>query len=119
MCRAAQNSVVGFSVELSCDARSNAVLYRAGQPIRRATVTLGNASSLQAQVTELVQDTVLDLTLRGVPGEYIGNQGLEINELVTLLTSLNARGNGTAVVGIAPRDDVRPSTRVDLFARIQ
>ncbi len=117
ICRAAQNSVVGLPVELICDARANTLLYRAGQPIRRATVNLQNPATLQNQLSELMQDTVLELTLRGVPGEYIVNPSLDVGDLVTLLTTLREKGNSAAVISIAARDDVRPSTRVDLYAR--
>jgi len=117
ICRAAQNSVAGLPVELTCDARANTLLYRAGQPIRQATINLQNQSVLQSQITELMQDTVLELTLRGVPGEYIANPGLDVGDLLTLLTGLRDKGGSTAVISIAAREDVRPSTRVDLYAR--
>ncbi|GGR94776.1 DUF3084 domain-containing protein [Deinococcus sedimenti] len=113
-CRAAQNAAVGFPVDLSCDARSNAVLYRAGQVIRRVTVNPGDLRRLQDQIGELVQDTTLDLTSRGVPSEYV--QGLDVGELVPLITRLNDRASaGVAVVGLAARADVRPGSRVDLY----
>ncbi len=111
-CRAAQNAAVGFPVDLSCDARANAVLYRADQVIRRATVTLGDLRRTQDQIGELVQDATLDLTSRGVPSEYV--QGLDVGELVPLITRLNGR-SGVVVVGIAARGDVRPGSRVDLY----
>lgn len=114
-CRAASNTAVGFPVDLSCDARPNLILYRGGQPIRRATVTLGDTRSLQSQIQNLVQDAVVDLTTRGVPSEYITNQGLDVNEFVDLLTQLSSRSGPNAVVGIAARDDVRPGGRVDLY----
>lgn len=112
-CRAAQNAAVGFPVDLTCDARANAVLYRAGQVIRRSTVTLGDLRRMQDQIGELVQDVTLDLTTRGVPSEYV--QGLDVGELVPLITRLNDRPGTAAVVGIAARTDVRPGSRVDLY----
>lgn len=113
-CRAAQNAAVGFPVDLICDARPNVVLYRAGQVIRRSTVNLGDLRRLQDQIGELVQDATLDLTSRGVPSEYV--QGLDVGELVPLITRLNDRSGTVAVVGIAARTDVRPGSRVDLYA---
>lgn len=113
-CRAAQNAAVGFPVDLSCDARPNAVLYRGDQIIRRATLNLNvTPGALQEQVNDLVKDTVLDITARGVPSEYV--QGLDVTELVTLLSRLGARSGAVATVGIAARQDVRPGTRVDLY----
>ncbi|MFW8627362.1 DUF3084 domain-containing protein [Deinococcus sp. ME38] len=113
-CRAAQNAAVGFPVDLSCDARPNAVLYRGDQIIRRATLNLNvTPGALQEQVNDLVKDTVLDITTRGVPSEYV--QGLDVTELVTLLSRLGARSGAVATVGIAARQDVRPGTRVDLY----
>ena len=53
-----------------------------------------------------------------MPGEYIANQGLDVTEFINLLTRLNARTDATAVVGIAPRADVKPSTRVELYPRL-
>ncbi|RXJ11435.1 DUF3084 domain-containing protein, partial [Deinococcus metallilatus] len=115
-CRAASNTAVGFPVDLTCDARPNSVLYRGGQPIRRATVTLGgDTRALQAQIQNLVQDAVVDLTTSGVPSEYITNQGLDVNEFVDLLTRLSSRSGSSATVAIAARDDVRPGGRVDLY----
>ncbi|WP_155299102.1 DUF3084 domain-containing protein [Deinococcus kurensis] len=111
-CRAAQNAAVGFAVDLTCDARPNVMLYRADQVIRRGTVTLGDLRRVQDQIGELVQDATLDLTSRGVPSEYV--QGLDVGELVPLITRLNGR-TGVAVVGIAARADVRPGSRVDLY----
>ncbi|CAM3850166.1 DUF3084 domain-containing protein [Deinococcus saxicola] len=115
-CRAAQNAAVGFPVDLSCDARPNAVLYRGGEVIRRGTVTLGgDPRAMQDQISDLVKDAVTDITTRGVPSEYILNKGLDVSELVTLIDRLSKRTGSTAVVGVAARDDVRPSMRVDLY----
>lgn len=67
-CRAANNTAVGFPVDLACEARPNSTLYRGGQLIRRMDVTLGNdPRRVQAQIQDLVQDTVADLTTRGCP----------------------------------------------------
>lgn len=115
-CRAAQNAAVGFPVDLSCDARPNTVLYRGGEIIRRVNVTLSSDPRvLQDQISELVKDAVTDITTRGVPSEYILNKGLDVAELVTLIDRLGKRSGGTAVVGVAAREDVRPSMRVDLY----
>jgi hypothetical protein len=115
-CRAAQNAAVGFPVDLSCDARPNTVLYRGGEIIRRANVTLGDDPRvIQDQINDLVRDAVTDITTRGVPSEYILNKGLDVSELVTLLERLGRRTGTAAVVGVAAREDVRPSMRVDLY----
>ncbi|GHF49683.1 chromosome segregation ATPase [Deinococcus metalli] len=115
-CRAAQNAALGFPVDLSCDARPNTVLFHRGDIIRRISVNLkAEPRVIQDQISELVKDTVVDITTRGVPDEYILNQGLDVNEFIALLTRLNARSDATAVVGMAARDDVKPSTRVDLY----
>ncbi|UQN06945.1 DUF3084 domain-containing protein [Deinococcus sp. QL22] len=116
-CRAASNTVTGFPVDLTCDARPNSVLYRSGEGIRRVNLTLSaDTRTLQAQISEAVQDVVLDLTTRGVPSEYINNLGLDVNEFVDLITRLNAKTGPTATLTIAARDDVRPGSRVDLYA---
>ncbi|THF84861.1 DUF3084 domain-containing protein [Deinococcus sp. KSM4-11] len=115
-CRAAQNTALGFPVDLSCDAKANSVLFHGGDIIRRVSVNLkADPRVIQDQINELVKDTVVDITTRGVPGEYIMNQGLDVTEFIQLLTRLNARNDTTAVVGMAARDDVKPSTRVDLY----
>ncbi|OLV19252.1 DUF3084 domain-containing protein [Deinococcus marmoris] len=115
-CRAAQNAAVGFPVDLSCDARPNTVLYRGGEVIRRGSITLGSdPRAMQDQISDLVKDAVTDITTRGVPSEYILNKGLDVSELVTLIDRLSKRTGSTAVVGVAARDDVRPSMRVDLY----
>lgn len=119
-CRAAQNSAVGFPVDLSCDARANNVLYKGNQVIRRINVNLkSDPRVIQEQISELVKDTVTDITARGVPDEYIMNQGLDVTEFVNLLATLNARTGSSAVVGLAARQDVKPSSRVDLYAVVQ
>ena len=118
-CRAAQNAALGFPVDLSCDARANNVLFRPGEVIRRVSINLkAEPRVIQEQINELVKDTVVDITTRGVPGEYIANQGLDVTEFIDLLARLNARTDATAVVGIAARDDVKPSTRVELYPRL-
>ncbi|MDL2343919.1 DUF3084 domain-containing protein, partial [Deinococcus sp. MIMF12] len=114
-CRAANNTAVGFPVDLTCAARPNSVLYRGGQTIRRATVTLGDSRTVQNQIQDLVQDTVIHLTTRGVPAEYITDGGLGVNEFVDLLTRLSSRSGSSAAVAIAAREDVRPGGRVDLY----
>ncbi|WP_309569586.1 DUF3084 domain-containing protein [Deinococcus sp.] len=115
-CRAAQNTALGFAVDLSCDAKANSVLFHQGDIIRRISVNLkADPRVIQDQISELVKDTVVDITTRGVPGEYIMNQGLDVKEFIDLLSRLSARSDATAVVGMAPRDDVKPSTRVDLY----
>lgn len=115
-CRAAQNAAVGFPVDLTCEARPNSVLYRGNEVIRRVNVNLKNDSrAIQEQISDLIKDTIVDITGRGVPDEYILNQGLDVTEFVNLLSRLNASTGTSAVVGIAARDDVKPSTRVDLY----
>ncbi|KEF33437.1 hypothetical protein RDMS_13115, partial [Deinococcus sp. RL] len=114
-CRAANNTAVGFPVDLTCTARPNNVLYRGGQTIRQATITLGDPRTVQNQIQDLVQDTVIHLTTRGVPSEYITNGGLGVNEFIDLLTRLGNRSGPSATVAIAAREDVRPGGRVDLY----
>lgn len=114
LCRATQNSPTGFPVDLSCDARPNTVLFRAGQPIRSAMVTV-DGKTTQSQITEIVQDAVLELTSRGVPSDYINNQGLDVSQFASLLSQLNSR-SGKVMIAIAARDDVKPASRVDLYA---
>lgn len=119
-CRATQNSAVGFPVDLTCDARRNDTLYRAGDTIRRVTVNpRADSRTLQQQISDLAQDAVLELTTRGVPGEYIAGQGLDVNEFVSVLTRLSALNTNTATVSIAARQDVKPGTAVTLYARVQ
>ena len=117
LCRATQNSAVGFPVDLTCDARANNILYRAGQAIRSGPVTI-DGKTTQAQITEIVQDAVLELTARGVPSDYINNQGLDVAQFANLLAQLSNR-SGKVVVSIAARDDVKPASRVDLYAQVQ
>lgn len=117
LCRATQNSAVGFPVDLTCDARANNVLFRAGQAIRSAPVTI-DGKTTQAQITEIVQDAVLELTARGVPSDYINNQGLDVAQFADLLSKLSNR-SGKVVVSVAARDDVKPASRVDLYAQVQ
>lgn len=115
-CRAAQNAAVGFPVDLTCDARPNSVLYREGEVIRRVSVNLkGDPQGIQQQISDLIKDTVVDITARGVPDEYILNQGLDVTEFVNLITRLSGSASSSAVVGLAARSDVKPSTRVDLY----
>ncbi|ADV67129.1 DUF3084 domain-containing protein [Deinococcus maricopensis] len=117
VCRSATNVAVGFQVELSCDARSNNVLYRRGQVIRTVTLNLGgDPVALRVQLLDLVQDAVSDLVSRGLPPESVLDRGLNTAELLDLYGRLSTRTGGTVRVGIAPRDEVRPSTRsVDLY----
>lgn len=116
-CRATQNSAVGFPVDLTCDARANTVLFRAGQAIRSGNVNV-DGKTTQAQITEIVQDAVLELTARGVPSDYINNQGLDVSQFASLLSQLSSR-SGTVKVSIAARDDVKPASRVDLYATVE
>ena len=119
LCRAVGNAAAGFSVDLSCDARPNTLLYPHGSVIRRATINLqGSDEALRGQVQDLIGDAVLDLTRRGVPLENVLNGGLNTASLYSLLARLAARGGNTAVVGVMSRDDVKPSSQVDLYADI-
>ena len=119
LCRASGNAAAGFTVDLSCDARPNTLIYSHGSVIRKATVTLqGDDELLRGQLQDLVGDAVLDLTRRGVPLEYVLNGGLNTASLYSLLTRLAARGGGSAVVGVMPRGDVKPGSQVDLYADI-
>ena len=119
LCRASGNAASGFAVDLSCDARPNTLIYSHGSVIRRATISLqGNDEALRGQLQDLIGDAVLDLTRRGVPLENVLNGGLNTANLYSLLTRLAARGGSSAVVGVMPRGDVKPSSQVDLYADI-
>lgn len=119
LCRASGNAAAGFAVDLSCDARPNVLLYTHGSVIRQATINLkGSDEALRGQLQDLIGDAVLDLTRRGVPVENVLNGGLNTASLYSLLTRLAERGGNTAVVGVMPRSDVKPSSQVDLYADI-
>ncbi|ULH16597.1 hypothetical protein MF271_08495 [Deinococcus sp. KNUC1210] len=121
LCRAASNAAAGFQVDLACDARENALLYPRGSVIRQTTVSLQiGEENLRSQVQDLVQDAFVDLTHRGVPPEYVlnGNSGLNTDALYALLTKLAARGGNSAVIAVMPRSDVKPGSRVDLYADV-
>jgi uncharacterized protein (DUF3084 family) len=119
LCRAVGNAAAGFSVDLSCDARPNTLLYAHGSVIRRATVSLqGGDEALRGQVQDLIGDAVLDLTRRGVPLENVLNGGVNTASLYGLLARLAAKGGNTAVIGVMSRDDVKPGSQVDLYADI-
>ncbi len=115
-CRASVNVANGFPVDLSCDARPQTVLFRRGQVIRQTRIDLQlGTDNLSAQLTDLIRDTVFDLTAKGVPLEYITDLGLSDSERLDILGRLGAQSGASAVVGLAPRDDVRPGTQVDLY----
>ena len=115
-CRAAVNVASGFPVDLSCDARPQTVLFRRGQIIRQTTIDLQRGTDdLSAQLTDLIRDTVFDLTSRGVPLEYISDLGLSDSERLDVLGKLGAQNGAAAVVGLAARDDIRPGVPVDLY----
>jgi uncharacterized protein (DUF3084 family) len=119
LCRANGNTAAGFAVDLSCDARPNTLLYSHNSVIRQATINLkGTDEVLRGQLQDLFGDAVLDLTSRGVPLENVLNGGLNSASLYRLLTRLAAKGGGSAVVGVMPRGDVKPSSQVDLYADI-
>jgi len=115
-CRAAVNVASGFPVDLSCDARPQTVVFRRGQIIRQTTIDLRRGTDyLSVQLTDLIRDTVFDLTSRGVPLEYISDLGLSDSERLDMLGKLGAQNGAAAVVGLAARDDIRPGVPVDLY----
>lgn len=121
-CRAAVNVATGSPVDLTCDARPQSVLFRSGQVIHQSSVNLQRGTdALSSQITDLVRDTVLDLTSRGIPLDYINDLGLSDKERLDLLDRLDnlskpgAQGGVNVIVGLAARKDVRPGTRVDLY----
>lgn len=116
-CRAAVNIAIGFPVDLTCDAKPQNLLYRRAQPITQASIELQRGSdALSAQVVDLSRSAVLALTSRGVPPEYITNQGLSDTERLDLLGKLAAQSGKTVTVKILPRSDVRVGGQVDLYA---
>lgn len=115
-CRAAVNVATGFPVDLSCDARPQTLLFRRGQIIRQASIDLlRGTDNVSAQLTDLIRDTVFDLTSRGVPLEYINDLGLSDSERLNMLGKLGAQSSSSAVVGLAARNDIRPGLPVDLY----
>ncbi|WP_161882741.1 DUF3084 domain-containing protein [Deinococcus alpinitundrae] len=115
-CRAAVNVASGFPVDLSCEARPQTVLFKRGQIIRQASIDLQHGTdNLSAQLTDLIRDTVFDLTSRGVPLEYISDLGLSDSERLDVLGKLGAQNGAAAMVGLASRDDIRPGVPVNLY----
>lgn len=120
-CRAASNTAAGYPVELSCDAVPNALLYRRGDVIRSAQITLaGNPEQLRVQLLDLQSAVLRDLSSRGVPPERVAEGGLTTAELLDLLSQLRGRPAGSAAtVSIAAGSDLRPGSPVDLYALIK
>ncbi|AZI41827.1 DUF3084 domain-containing protein [Deinococcus psychrotolerans] len=115
-CRAAVNVATGFPVDLNCDAKPQTVLFRRGQVIRQVSINLQRGTdNLSSQLTDLIRDTVFDLTSKGVPLEYINDLGLSDSERLDVLGKLGAQSGASAVVGLAARDDIRPGVPVDLY----
>ncbi len=121
-CRAASNTAPGYPVELSCDAVANTLLYRQGDVIRSAQVDLSaSPDQLRVQVLDLESAVLRDLSTRGVPPERVNDGGLSASELLDLLSQLRGRQPGarSATVSIAAGADVRPGSRVDLYATVR
>ena len=121
-CRAASNTAAGYPVELSCDAVANTLLYRRGDVIRSAQVDLGGSpDQLRVQLLDLESAVLQDLSSRGVPPERVVGGGLTASELLDLLSQLRGRQPGatSATVSIAANADVRPGSRVDLYATVK
>ena len=115
-CRAAVNVTLGFPVDLNCDARPQLVLFRRGQVIKQASINLQSGTdALSAQLTNLIRDTVFELTSRGVPPEYINDLGLSDTDRLDILGKLGAQSGASATVALAARDDVRLGNRIDLY----
>ena len=119
LCRASGNVAAGFAVDLSCDAKANTLIYEHGSIIRKASINLqGGEEALRGQLQDLIGDAVVDLIRRGVPPENVLNGGLNSASLYSILSRLAAKGGSSAVVGVMSRQDVKPSSQVDLYADI-
>ena len=119
LCRASGNVAAGFAVDLSCDAKANTLIYQRGSVIRKASINLqGGDEALRGQLQELIGDAVVDLIRRGVPPENVLNGGLNSASLYNIVSRLAAKGGSSAVVGVMSRQDVKPSSQVDLYADI-
>ena len=117
LCRAAINVAQGFPVDLTCDARPQAVLFKRGEVIRQTRINLQlGTDGLSNQLTKLTRDAVFALTSRGVPPEYINDLGLSDRDRLDLLGKLGAQSGDSALVSLAAREDVRLGSRVDLYS---
>ncbi|MFC4453374.1 DUF3084 domain-containing protein [Deinococcus sonorensis] len=117
LCRSQGNAAATSAVDLSCAAQPNTVLYPHGSVIRQVRVSLQISNeALRSQLQDLMSAAILDLTRRGVPLEYVLNNSLDTSDLLSVLNRLAARGGSSAVIGVMPKADVRPGSRVDLYA---
>lgn len=115
-CRAAQNTAIGFSVDLTCDAKPNKIIYGKNSIIRQAVLNnKATDQELQSQIGELVSLAIMDLIGKGILLEKIDDQGIDPNEMAKLLKDLSNSNKNKVLVAISTRKDIRPSTTIDLY----
>ena len=113
--RSATNTIAGSAVTFQAEAVSNALIFPRAQPIRSKLLAVGEASEdLRGSITRL-EDTVLEtLYGAGVPPENVLEGGMGEADIFELMVRLKNLG-GSVMVGIAAREDVRPSSSVELY----
>ena len=113
--RSATNTIAGSAVTFQAEAVSNALVFPRAQPIRSKLLAVGEASEdLRGSITRL-EDTVLEtLYGAGVPPENVLEGGMGEADIFELMVRLKNLG-GSVMVGIAAREDVRPSSSVELY----
>jgi len=121
--RSATNTIAGTPVSFQAEAVNNALIFPRAQPIRSKLIAVGSVvegselrsnDDLRASLVAL-EDTVLEaLHSAGVPPENVQGGGLSEADTFELIGRLKTLG-GSVLVGIAARDDVRPSSSVELY----
>ena len=117
--RSATNTIAGTFVTFQAEAVNNAVVFSRAQPIRSKLIAVGGEElrsndDLRASLNAL-ENTVLEaLRGAGVPPENVLEGGLNEADTFELIGRLKTLG-GSVLVGIAARDDVRPSSSVELY----
>ncbi len=117
--RSATNTIAGTPVTFQAEAVNNALVFPRAQPIRSKLIAIGGEElrsndELRASIVAL-EGTVLEvLRSAGVPPENVLEGGLSEADTFELIGRLKTLG-GSVLVGIAARDDVRPSSSVELY----
>ncbi len=121
--RSGTNVVRGYPLRVYAEMIPDTLLFQKAQPMGSKLIAVGTANNLRSsedlrtQIDALVESVIQTLQQQGMPLENILEAGLSDQETFELISKLKSIGGGV-LVGIASRQDVRPSAKIELYSVI-
>ncbi len=121
--RSGTNVVRGYPLRVYAEMIPDTLLFQKAQPMGSKLIAVGTANNLRSsedlrtQIDTLVESVIQTLQQQGMPLENILEAGLSDQETFELIGKLKSIGGGV-LVGIASRQDVRPSAKIELYSVI-